>query len=127
MSGRRHRVITSIAVKKADTIWQKDCVSIVKMKVLSAAKLTPICPQAIGRAKQADTVSKVPQGRLCHGSGILFRNHGFACGGNLCAVKRGWHFNIRSDMMKGRQILLDHMNDRQAAALVEDGKLQDLF
>ena len=29
--------------------------------------------------------------------------------------------------MKGRQILLDHMNDRQAAALVEDGKLQDLF
>ena len=58
---------------------------------------------------------------------ILFRNHGFACGGNLCAVKRRWHFNIRSDMMKGRQILLDHMNDRQAAALVEDGKLQDLF
>ena len=29
--------------------------------------------------------------------------------------------------MKGRQILLDHMNDRQVAALVEDGKLQDLF
>lgn len=39
MSGRRHRVITSVAVKKADTIWQKDCVSIVKMKVLSAAEI----------------------------------------------------------------------------------------
>lgn len=29
--------------------------------------------------------------------------------------------------MTGRQILLDHMGDRQAAALVEDGKLHDLF
>ncbi|MFZ8879948.1 MAG: ribonuclease E/G, partial [Paracoccaceae bacterium] len=29
--------------------------------------------------------------------------------------------------MKGRQILLDHMGNRQAAALVEDGRLQDLF
>ncbi len=35
LSGRRHRVITSVAVKKGVTIWQKDCVSIVKMKVLS--------------------------------------------------------------------------------------------
>ena len=70
-----------------------------QMKVL-APLVTPICPRAIGRAKQADTVSKVPQGRLCHGSWILFRNHGFACGGNLCAVKRRWHFNIRSEMMK---------------------------
>ncbi|NCX84673.1 MAG: Maf-like protein, partial [Rhodobacteraceae bacterium] len=39
MSGRRHRVITSVAVKKMDTIWQKDCVSIVKMKVLGAAEI----------------------------------------------------------------------------------------
>ena len=39
MSGRRHRVITSVAVKRADTIWQKDCVSIVKMKVLSVTEI----------------------------------------------------------------------------------------
>lgn len=39
LSGRRHRVITSVAVKKGVTIWQKDCVSIVKMKVLSDSEV----------------------------------------------------------------------------------------
>lgn len=35
LSGRRHRVITAIAVRRGDKIWQKDVVTQVKMKPLS--------------------------------------------------------------------------------------------
>ncbi|MFK7744881.1 MAG: nucleoside triphosphate pyrophosphatase [Roseobacter sp.] len=40
MSGRRHRVITAVAVRKGDRIWQKDVVSQVRMKALSEAEVT---------------------------------------------------------------------------------------
>jgi septum formation protein len=39
LSGRRHRVITSIAVRRGARIWQKDVVSQVKMKRLSDEEL----------------------------------------------------------------------------------------
>ncbi|MGJ8627552.1 MAG: Maf family protein [Sulfitobacter sp.] len=39
MSGRRHKVITAIAVKRGDRVWQRDVQSIVKMKSLSDAEL----------------------------------------------------------------------------------------
>ena len=35
LSGRRHRVITAMAVKRGEKIWNNDVVSSVKMKVLS--------------------------------------------------------------------------------------------
>lgn len=35
LSGRRHRVITAVCVRRGDTVWAKDVVSIVKMKQLS--------------------------------------------------------------------------------------------
>jgi len=35
MSGRRHRVITAVAVRCADQLWERDVVSAVRMKVLS--------------------------------------------------------------------------------------------
>ncbi len=35
LSGRRHRVITSVAVRKGDKVWQKDVTSQVKLKRLS--------------------------------------------------------------------------------------------
>lgn len=35
LSGRRHRVITAIAVKRGDKVWQKDVVTTVAMKRLS--------------------------------------------------------------------------------------------
>lgn len=35
MSGRRHRVITAVCVRRGDRFWNKDVVSIVKMKQLS--------------------------------------------------------------------------------------------
>lgn len=39
MSGRRHRVITAVAVRKGDQVWAKDVVSAVRMKVLSDAEI----------------------------------------------------------------------------------------
>jgi nucleoside triphosphate pyrophosphatase len=39
LSGRRHRVITAVAVRRADKVWQKDVVSQVRMKRLSDPEL----------------------------------------------------------------------------------------
>lgn len=39
MSGRRHQVITALAVRRGDRIWRKDVVSQVKMKALSGREL----------------------------------------------------------------------------------------
>lgn len=39
MSGRRHRVITAVAVRRGDRVWEKDVVTDVKMKRLSDAEL----------------------------------------------------------------------------------------
>ena len=39
LSGRRHKVITAVAVKTAERIWQKDVVSTVHMKRLSSQEL----------------------------------------------------------------------------------------
>ncbi len=39
LSGRRHRVITAVAVRRGDRIWEKDVVSHVKMKNLSDIEL----------------------------------------------------------------------------------------
>ncbi len=39
LSGRRHNVVTAIAVKSGDQIWQRDVVTVVKMKRLSNAEL----------------------------------------------------------------------------------------
>lgn len=40
LSGRRHRVITAIAVKHGPRIWQRDVVTTVKMKRLSHEEMT---------------------------------------------------------------------------------------
>lgn len=40
MSGRRHKVITAVAVKRGEKLWQRDVQSIVKMKSLSEVELT---------------------------------------------------------------------------------------
>ncbi|MDU8927147.1 nucleoside triphosphate pyrophosphatase [Alisedimentitalea sp. MJ-SS2] len=39
MSGRRHRVITAVAVKHGDRVWERDVVTLVKMKTLSDQEL----------------------------------------------------------------------------------------
>lgn len=35
LSGRRHKVITAVAVKRGDQLWERDVQSVVKMKILS--------------------------------------------------------------------------------------------
>ncbi|WP_299153426.1 Maf family protein [uncultured Tateyamaria sp.] len=40
MSGRRHRVITAVAVRRGPQMWEVDVVSTVRMKNLSAAEIT---------------------------------------------------------------------------------------
>ncbi|QUJ76948.1 septum formation protein Maf [Sulfitobacter albidus] len=40
LSGRRHRVITAVAVRRDAQLWQRDVVSTVRMKVLSEAEIT---------------------------------------------------------------------------------------
>jgi len=39
MSGRRHRVITAVAVRRGDKVWEKDVVTNVRMKNLSDEEL----------------------------------------------------------------------------------------
>ncbi len=39
MSGRRHRVITAVAVRKGEQLWQRDVVSTVRMKTLSTSEV----------------------------------------------------------------------------------------
>jgi septum formation protein len=39
LGGRRHQVITAIAVRRGDRIWERDSISAVKMKRLSDAEL----------------------------------------------------------------------------------------
>ncbi|MGB4787471.1 MAG: Maf family protein [Lentibacter algarum] len=39
LSGRRHRVITSVAVKKGETLWERDVVTTVKMQRLSDSEI----------------------------------------------------------------------------------------
>ncbi|QFT57680.1 Maf-like protein YhdE [Sulfitobacter sp. THAF37] len=39
MSGRRHKVITAVAVKRGDRLWQRDAQSTVRMKSLSDADI----------------------------------------------------------------------------------------
>ena len=40
MSGRRHKVITAVAVKRGDKMWERDVVSTVRMKRLSDAEVS---------------------------------------------------------------------------------------
>jgi septum formation protein len=39
LGGRRHQVITAVAVRRGDRVWQRDSVSVVKMKRLSDVEL----------------------------------------------------------------------------------------
>lgn len=39
LSGRRHRVITGVAVRRGDRLWSRDVVSTVRMKSLSQAEI----------------------------------------------------------------------------------------
>ena len=51
LGGRRHQVITSVAVRRGAKVWQKDSVSAVKMKRLSDAELNAYLASGEWRGK----------------------------------------------------------------------------
>ncbi|MBN9888503.1 Maf family protein [Salipiger abyssi] len=51
LSGRRHRVITAVAVKRGDRIWERDVVTQVKMKSLSNEELNAYLQSGDWRGK----------------------------------------------------------------------------
>ncbi|MFL4468520.1 nucleoside triphosphate pyrophosphatase [Tateyamaria armeniaca] len=64
MSGRRHRVITAVAVRKGDRIWEKDVVSIVRMKALSAPEIAAYIATDDWRGKAGGYGIQGPAGAL---------------------------------------------------------------
>jgi septum formation protein len=64
LSGRRHRVITAVAVRKGAQVWEKDVVSTVKMKVLSEPELRDYLASGDWRGKAGGYAIQGPAGAL---------------------------------------------------------------
>lgn len=64
MSGRRHRVITAVAVKKGDRVWERDVVSAVKMKPLSGVEIAGYIATGDWRGKAGGYGIQGPAGAL---------------------------------------------------------------
>jgi nucleoside triphosphate pyrophosphatase len=64
MSGRRHRVITAVAVRKGGRIWEKDVVSTVRMKSLSDAEIAGYIATCDWRGKAGGYGIQGPAGAL---------------------------------------------------------------
>jgi len=64
LSGRRHRVITASAVRKGTCIWEKDVVSTVRMKALSAAEIASYIASEDWRGKAGGYGIQGPAGAL---------------------------------------------------------------
>lgn len=62
LSGRRHRVITSVVVKRGDSYWAKDVVTTVKMKTLSDAELNGYLASNDWRGKAGGYAIQGPAG-----------------------------------------------------------------
>ncbi|WP_342076346.1 nucleoside triphosphate pyrophosphatase [Yoonia sp. SS1-5] len=62
MSGRRHKVITAVAVKRGDKVWQKDVQTTVAMKRLSEAELTTYLASDDWRGKAGGYAIQGPAG-----------------------------------------------------------------
>ncbi|WP_299648478.1 nucleoside triphosphate pyrophosphatase [uncultured Tateyamaria sp.] len=64
LSGRRHRVITAVAVRKDDQIWERDVVSTVRMKVLSEREIASYLSTDDWRGKAGGYGIQGPAGAL---------------------------------------------------------------
>ena len=64
LSGRRHRVITAVAVRKGAQIWEKDVVSSVRMKVLSDQEINAYLATDDWRGKAGGYGIQGPAGAL---------------------------------------------------------------
>ncbi|OAN68271.1 septum formation protein Maf [Sulfitobacter sp. EhC04] len=64
MSGRRHKVITAVAVKKGDQLWQRDVQSTVRMKSLSDAEIASYLASGDWQGKAGGYGIQGPAGAL---------------------------------------------------------------
>ncbi|MEM7471464.1 MAG: Maf family protein [Pseudomonadota bacterium] len=62
LSGRRHKVITSVVVRREDDFWAKDVVTSVKMKMLSDAELNGYLATEDWRGKAGGYAIQGPAG-----------------------------------------------------------------
>ncbi|WP_417206778.1 Maf family protein [Antarctobacter sp.] len=62
LSGRRHRVVTAVAVRRGDQIWEKDVVTQVKMKMLSNEELNAYLASEDWRGKAGGYAIQGPAG-----------------------------------------------------------------
>jgi septum formation protein len=64
LSGRRHRVITAVAVKRGDAFWERDVVSTVRMKQLSASEVRAYVSSGDWKGKAGGYGIQGPAGAL---------------------------------------------------------------
>lgn len=62
LSGRRHRVVTAVAVRRGDQIWERDVVTQVKMKMLSNEELNAYLASGDWRGKAGGYAIQGPAG-----------------------------------------------------------------
>ncbi len=62
LSGRRHRVVTAVAVRQGDQIWERDVVTQVKMKRLSDAEVNAYLDSEDWRGKAGGYAIQGPAG-----------------------------------------------------------------
>lgn len=64
MSGRRHRVITAVAVRRGDRVWERDVVTTVRMKRISPSELESYLATDDWRGKAGGYGIQGPAGAL---------------------------------------------------------------
>jgi septum formation protein len=64
MSGRRHKVITAVAVKRGDRLWERDVQSTVRMKSLSDAEIASYLASGDWQGKAGGYGIQGPAGAL---------------------------------------------------------------
>jgi septum formation protein len=64
LSGRRHRVITAVAVRRGEKVWERDVVTQVKMKMLSNEELNAYLYSGDWRGKAGGYGIQGPAGAL---------------------------------------------------------------
>ncbi|MFP7571256.1 Maf family protein [Marivita sp. S2033] len=62
LSGRRHRVVTAVAVRRGDRIWERDVVTQVKMKALSDIEVNAYLASEDWRGKAGGYAIQGPAG-----------------------------------------------------------------
>ncbi len=62
LGGRRHKIITSVALRRGDTVWQRDVVSYAKMKRLSDVELNTYLASEDWRGKAGGYAIQGPAG-----------------------------------------------------------------